>query len=119
MYPADLEFLINTPLLKVIPMEAKCPLLNFMTPQRVPTGTRFIAQGDKGDTFYIIQEGTCVVNVEKNGTKHWITRLRGGDIVGEIALLTGEPRTANVDAETDMILWSLTREQFDSICSKY
>ena len=119
MYPSDLEFLINTPLLKVIPMEAKCPLLNFMTPERVPTGTRFIAQGEKGDTFYIIQKGTCVVNVEKNGTKHWITRLRGGDIVGEIALLTGEPRTANVDAETDMILWSLTREQFDSICSKY
>ena len=119
MYPSDLEFLINTPLLKVIPMEAKCPLLNFMTPQRVPTGTRFIAQGEKGDTFYIIQKGTCVVNVEKNGTKHWLTRLRGGDIVGEIALLTGEPRTANVDAETDMILWSLTREQFDSICSKY
>jgi serine/threonine protein kinase len=119
MYPSDLEFLINTPLLKVIPMEAKCPLLNYMTPQRVPTGTRFISQGDRGDTFYIIQEGTCVVNVEKNGTKHWITRLRGGDIVGEIALLTGEPRTANVDAETDMILWSLTREQFDSICSKY
>ncbi|MCG6945831.1 MAG: protein kinase [Deltaproteobacteria bacterium] len=119
MYPSDLEFLINTPLLKVIPMEAKCPLLNYMTPQRVPTGTRFISQGDKGDTFYIIQEGTCVVNVEKNGTKHWLTRLRGGDIVGEIALLTGEPRTANVDAETDMVLWSLTREQFDSICSKY
>ena len=119
MYPSDLEFLINTPLLKVIPMEAKCPLLNYMTPQRVPTGTRFISQGDRGDTFYIIQEGTCVVNVEKNGTKHWLTRLRGGDIVGEIALLTGEPRTANVDAETDMILWSLTREQFDSICSKY
>jgi serine/threonine protein kinase len=119
MYPSDLEFLINTPLLKVIPMEAKCPLLNFMTPQRVPTGTRFISQGDRGDTFYIIQEGTCVVNVEKNGTKHWLTRLRGGDIVGEIALLTGEPRTANVDAETDMILWSLTREEFDSICSKY
>jgi serine/threonine protein kinase len=119
MYPSDLEFLINTPLLKVIPMEAKCPLLNFMTPRRVPTGARFITQGDKGDTFYIIQEGTCVVNVEKNGTKHWLARLRGGDIVGEIALLTGEPRTANVDAETDMILWSLTREQFDSICSKY
>ena len=119
MYPADLEFLINTPMLKVIPMEAKCPLLNFMTPQRVPTGTRFISQGDKGDTFYIIQEGTCVVNVEKNGTKHWLTRLRGGDVVGEIALLTGEPRTANVDAETDMVLWSLTREQFDDICSKY
>jgi serine/threonine protein kinase/Tfp pilus assembly protein PilZ len=119
MYPGDLEFLITTPLLEAIPLEAKCPLLNSMTPHRVPAGARFIAQGDEGDTFYIIQEGSCVVNVEKNGTKHSIARLRGGDVVGEIALLTGEPRTANVDAETDMILWSLTREQFDSICTEY
>jgi serine/threonine protein kinase len=39
--------------------------------------------------------------------------------VGEIALLTGEPRTANVEAETDMILWGLTREEFDSVCTHY
>jgi serine/threonine protein kinase len=119
MYPSDLEFLITTPLLKAIPLEAKCPLLNRMTPQQVQAGARFITQGDEGDTFYIIQEGSCEVNVEKNGTKHSIARLGGGDVVGEIALLTGEPRTANVDAETDMILWSLTREQFDSVCTEY
>ncbi len=119
MYPGDLEFLINTPLLEAVPLEAKCPLLNRMTPRHVLAGARFIAQGDEGDTFYIIQEGSCVVNVEKDGSKHPITRLRTGDIVGEIALLTGEPRTASVDAETDMILWALTREEFDSVCTNY
>jgi len=119
MYPDDLQFLITSPLFQSIPLEAKCPLLDRMTPIHVKTGERFIAQGDEGHTFYIIQEGSCVVNVEKNGTKHSISRLRSGDIVGEIALLTGEPRTANVDAETDMVLWSLTREQFDSLCTDY
>ena len=119
MYPRDLEFLINTPLLHAIPLEAKCPLLNSMTPRHVGAKTRLIAQGDEGDTFYIIQEGSCIVNIEKDGTKHAVTRLRDGDIVGEIALFTGEPRTANVDAETDMILWGLTRDQFDSLCIQY
>ena len=119
MYPGDLEFLISSSLFDTIPLEAKGPLLDCVTPIHVQAGERFIAQGDEGDTFYIIQEGSCVVNVEKNGTKHSISRLRSGDIVGEIALLTGERRTANVDAETDMILWSLTREEFDSLCSEY
>jgi predicted Ser/Thr protein kinase len=119
MYPADLEFLTASPLFHAIPLEAKCPLLDRMTPIHVKTGERFISQGDEGHTFYIIQEGSCMVNVEKNGTKHAISRLRSGDIVGEIALLTGEPRTANVDAETDMVLWSLTREQFDLLCTDY
>ncbi len=119
MYPRDLEFLINTPLFGAIPLDAKCPLLNCMTPRHVPAGARIIAQGDEGDTFFIIQEGSCEVNVDKDGTRHSVARLRNGDIVGEIALLTGEPRTANVDAETDMVLWSLTREQFDSLCTEY
>ena len=119
MYPNDLQFLITSPLFHAIPLEAKCPLLDRMTPIHVKTGERFIAQGDEGRSFCVIQEGSCVVNVEKNGTKHAISRLRSGDIVGEIALLTGEPRTANVDAETDMVLWSLTREQFDSLCVEY
>ena len=119
MYPNDLQFLITSPLFQSIPLEAKCPLLDRMTPIHVKTGERFIAQGDEGHSFYVIQEGSCVVNVEKNGSKHAISRLRSGDIVGEIALLTGEPRTANVDAETDMVLWSLSREKFDSLCIDY
>ena len=119
MYPDDLEFLIASPLFNAVPLEAKCPLLDRMTPVQVKAGERFISQGDEGNTFYIIQQGSCVVNVEKNGSKHAISRLGSGDIVGEIALLTGEPRTANVDAETDMILWSLTREEFDSLCTDY
>jgi len=119
MYPDDLEFLITSPLFDVIPLEAKCHLLDRMIPIHVKTGKRFISQGDEGRTFYIIQEGSCVVNVEKNGARHVISRLHSGDIVGEIALLTGEPRTANVDAETDMVLWSLARDQFDSLCTDY
>jgi serine/threonine protein kinase len=119
MYPSELEFLIASPLFHAIPLEAKCPLLDSMTPVQVKSGERFISQGDEGHTFYLIQQGSCVVNVEKNGTQHAISRLHSGDIVGEIALLTGEPRTANVDAEIDMVLWSLTREQFDSLCADY
>jgi CRP-like cAMP-binding protein len=119
MCPGDLEFLVNTSPLHLIPLRAKCPLLDRMTPIQVKPGERFISQGDEGHAFYIIQEGACVVSVEKKGTRHAISRLYRGDIVGEIALLTGEPRTANVDAETDMVLWSLTKEQFASLCTEY
>jgi len=119
MYPSDLEFFMSLPLFDALPLEAKCPLLNSMIPIQVKAGERFISQGDEGDTFFVIQEGSCLVNVEKEGIRHPLTHLREGDIVGEIALLTGEPRTANVDAATDMILWGLTRELFDTLCSKY
>ena len=119
IYPCDLEFLINTPLLNAIPQEAKCPLLNAMSPRQLKAGARLICQGDEGDNFYLIQSGSCIVSVEKQGVKHPVARLKAGDVVGEVALLTGEPRTAHVDAETDMTLWCLTRAQFDRLCLEY
>ena len=119
MWPSDLDFLLRTQLLSVAPQEAKCTLLNCMSPRRVAVGERLISQGDEGDYFYIIQDGTCVISVEKDGIDHPINRLKAGDIVGEMALLTGERRTAHVDAETDMTLWSLSRADFDTLCAEY
>jgi serine/threonine protein kinase len=118
MYPSDVEFFMQTPLFDAISDEAKCPLLNCMTPSRFQKGERFIRQGDEGDIFYIVQEGSCVAHVEKDGKEHPISRLRAGDIIGEIALLTGEPRTAHVDAETDVKLWGISRAQFDPMCKE-
>ncbi len=119
MYPRDLEFLMRVPLLNCLARDAKCPLLNTMTPKHVPAGERFISQGDEGNTLYLIQEGTCVVNLEKNGMTHPIARRREGDLIGEMAIFTGEPRRAHVDAETDLKLWRISRDQFDTLCETY
>jgi len=118
MYPPDLEFFLSTQLFEAVSDKAKCPLLNCMTPSRFKQGDRVLRQGNEGDTLYIIQEGLCVVHVEKDGTEHPVSRLRAGDILGEIALLTGELRTAHVDAETDVKLWSISRQQFDTLCEE-
>ncbi len=119
MRPSELEFLLQTRLFGAIPEEARCPVLNLMTPREVAPGERFIRQGDEGDNFYVIQDGSCIVSVEKDGILHPISRLKAGEIVGEMALFTGEPRSAHVDAETNLTLWSLTRAQFDTLCGDY
>jgi serine/threonine protein kinase len=119
MRPSELEFLLQTRLFAAIPEEARCPVLNLMTPRDVPQGERFIRQGDRGDNLYLIQDGSCVVSVERDGALYPISRLRAGDIVGEMALFTGEPRSAHVDAETNLRLWSLNRSQFDALSGDY
>jgi len=119
MYPSDLEFMMQTDLFDSISQEAKCPFLNCMTPKKIKAGERIISQGDEGDTFFIIQEGACLVSVEKDGTSHPVARLGAGDVVGEMAILTGEHRFANVDAETDMDIWCITRAHFDLLCEQY
>jgi len=41
-----------------------------------------------------------------------------GDIIGGLGILTGEPRRAHVEADTDMDLWVMTRDQFDEMTEK-
>ena len=116
---SDYQFFRKTDLLKSISRDAVCPLLNCITFRHVKAGQRFITQGEPGDDCFIIQEGFCVINVEKDGELIPVARLQEGDIAGEMALITGEPRSAHVDAETDMQLWCLTKEQFDTISETY
>jgi len=116
---ADYEFLTHTRLFDAIPDEAKVHLLVSMKPVHVTANERFISQGEQGDCLYIIQKGECMVLLEKAGVDHHIAALGPGNIVGEMALFTGESRNAHVTATTDMDLWKLDREEFDYLSEKY
>ncbi len=117
--PSDYEFFITNKLLGRIPREAVSAMLNQLKLKQIKAGARFIRQGDPGDTFYLIQNGTCVASVEKEGKLHSVGRIREGDFVGEMSVLLGEPRSAHVDAETDMDMWGMTKQQFDQLAREH
>ena len=117
--PDDYESLMRTRFFRSVPRSAICSILNRVVQKKVKCGERIICQGTEGDSCFIIQRGTCLARVEKGGEFHTVGRMRDGDIVGEMAILTGEKRSAHVDAETDMDLWVLTRQQFDAIAEVY
>jgi len=106
-FPSDYEFFRNVPFLKAIHRDAVCPLLNNIRYRSVKAGERFISQGDEGDVCYIIQRGTCQAVLEKHGKRHTVGLIKEGEFVGEMALLTGEPRSTHVEAVTDMELWGI------------
>jgi len=113
----DLEFILNTRLLKALPREGVCSFLNCLTRKVIGSGIKFITQGDKGDCLYIIQQGLCSIQIqEQDNTLKTVAQRRQGDVIGEMALLTGKLRTANVISESQMILWELSRNEFDSAC---
>jgi len=68
-------------------------------------------QGDEGNSLFIIEEGVVSVQVEITpGKSIEVARLGAGSFFGEMALLTGEGRTANIIAISETILFEITRE---------
>jgi CRP-like cAMP-binding protein len=65
-------------------------------------------QGDAGDALYVIAEGTIGV-VDEGPPRRGITKLKDGDVFGEIALMTDEPRTATIVALTPTKLIEIDR----------
>jgi potassium-dependent mechanosensitive channel len=70
-------------------------------------------ENDPSDTFYIILTGSIEVISERTNTQ--IATLQQGEFFGEIALLTGTPRTATIRALTDTTLFVIGRQQLKQL----
>jgi len=78
-----------------------------------------IKQNDKGDSLYIINDGVVSVYLDnENKEKVFLAKLKVGDFIGEGSLLTGEPRSANVIAETPCITIKVNKEIIKDIFAK-
>ena len=74
-------------------------------------GTDLTREGRAGREFFVIVEGTADVIM---GDK-WINSVRQGDFLGEIALITGRPRTATVKATSPVRVLVITARNFDRL----
>jgi len=68
-------------------------------------GETVIRAGDPGSSMFVVHKGRVSVQVNENGRPRTVATLNEGDFFGEMALFTGEPRTANVLAleETEVL----------------
>jgi len=78
-------------------------------------GDRIVQKGEQGDIFYIIGEGQVRVHDIGLGDASYADQvLKPGDWFGERALMTGEPRAANVTAMTDTQAFAVDRKTFET-----
>jgi serine/threonine-protein kinase len=78
---------------------------------RFPKGTTIVEEGAFGDAAYIIVKGTCEVSKRIAGVSSVLRRLGPGDVFGEMAILSGNIRTATVRAIEDTTVRVVTRER--------
>ncbi|MFH1726417.1 MAG: cyclic nucleotide-binding domain-containing protein [Elusimicrobiota bacterium] len=102
-------------LLRALPPGEMQALLPALRRASFPKGATIFRKGDKGDRLYLLDSGEVeIVRGHRQGDTK-IARLGEGDAFGEMALLTGEPRTATVRAMQDVTAWVLDKEHFDRL----
>ena len=74
-----------------------------------------VRQGDSGDSMFFIRQGDIKVMLEKFGQVKEVARLGPGSFFGEMALLTGENRTATVISNNDAEIFELRKEPFSAV----
>jgi CRP-like cAMP-binding protein len=84
--------------------------------RRVEAGGIVVSEGDPGDSVFLIAEGGVrIVVVGGHGRPFDIRQLGRGDFFGEVAALSGRPRTATVIAMTDCDLLEIEREALERL----
>lgn len=83
-------------------------------------GDILFRQDDPGDSMYVLERGLLEVRVHgEDGETRVLDRLDAGAAVGEMALMSGRPRSADVVALVDSQLVRLSRRGFEKLADRY
>jgi NTE family protein len=81
--------------------------------QTLSSGDTLLCQGEPGDSMYLVISGRLRAYVAgDDGTERLVREMSRGQVVGELSLYTGEPRSATVVATRDCVLVKLGQAPF-------
>jgi CRP-like cAMP-binding protein len=104
--------LSQIPLFHQLPPEEIQALIPYVSSRTYQKGSTLLRQDEPGDSLFIIESGEIdIVDVKNNMRK--IATLKRNDVVGEMALVTGEPRSATAVSSSDAKVWIILKEHFD------
>ncbi|MBN1513341.1 MAG: sigma 54-interacting transcriptional regulator [Phycisphaerae bacterium] len=81
-----------------------------------PPNTTIVQRGNPGESMFMLLRGTvAVVLTNAEGAEYTVATLSAGDVFGEMALLTGEPRSASVKAVTEATVLEIAQSDFEEL----
>ncbi|MBU6379170.1 MAG: cyclic nucleotide-binding domain-containing protein [Gammaproteobacteria bacterium] len=112
--------LASLPLLAALPAAAKSALVASCRPVHLHAGDKLFAAGDPPDAIFFLVSGalgSCLD--DEAGVPRLLGRVKPGEPVGEMGVLTGKPRSTDIVALRDSELLRLPREDFERIVSAH
>lgn len=112
-----IRVLVRQPLFDGVPAGAVEELRGLVRQRRLAAGGALCRRGEEGDSLFVILSGLAHVLVGDETRP--AAKLRRGDVVGEMSLLTGERRSATVVAAVPMSVLELDRDAFAQLMARH
>lgn len=114
------RLLRETPLFAGIDGETAEELAKRLVRRTYKRGQPLFHQGDTGDSLYVVVDGSVAIVVSsENGDRMVLTTLHAPDVLGEIALLDGGPRSASAEAVEPTTALMLSRAAFVELIQEH
>jgi len=100
-----------------LPVERLQSLAAGLAPGFLPAGATLMRRGETGESMFVLVEGLLEVraSVGSGGAEQAVAVIQPGEFLGEMSLLTGEPRSATVVAVSDAVTWEITKAQMEPL----
>jgi predicted acylesterase/phospholipase RssA/CRP-like cAMP-binding protein len=100
--------------------DARAFVCDHLEPMVLPGGTELIRQGETGDSMYLVAVGRLRVTMTRDdGSETVVAEVGRGELVGELAVMTDEPRSATVTALRDSQVLRLTTAAFAELVAQH
>ncbi len=109
-----LLLLHETPLFKDLAAEKLVELAELFTSKNVNSGETIIEEGELGDGLFLVASGRFRVIHREENQETILGEVGRGELIGELSLLTQQPRAASVVAIRDSVLLKLSKEAFST-----
>jgi len=114
------RLLVLSPLFGSLKESDRTELVDAFTLRQFKKGEVVIAEGDESDSLFMIKSGRVEVTTQQSGSgKVALAELKEGDFFGEVAVITGKPRTATVTSLSGLELMELAKKDLMSCFNKY
>ncbi|KAI4200558.1 MAG: hypothetical protein LQ346_002357 [Caloplaca aetnensis] len=108
------SFLEEVPLLSSLTLYERSKIADALETQKFTDGQTIIQEGDKGEAFFMVEQGEAEV-YKKDAGEQPIKLYKKGDYFGELALLDDKPRAASVKAKGECKVASLGKDGFQRL----
>jgi CRP-like cAMP-binding protein len=111
--------LLSNRVVKMLPRGHVHELFSGLSARPVKAGEEIIAEGDPGDACYVIAQGQATVFKCAADGESQVADLQAGDLFGENALVSNEPRSASVRMVSDGLLMQLDGQDFAALLKSH